>query len=116
MNEQFATTRDAYVWLRLLDEAPQDCNTSDSRPMTRLNARYRLARLVGEDGSTITDCDLDAIAATVLKKQAALLRRGLEKALAKITRSQKPTKLQNLPLISKTYFTRNPHTSSRNSL
>lgn len=100
MNEQFATTRDAYVWMRLLDESPQDCNTSDSRPMTRLNARYRLARLVGEDGSTITDCDLDAIAATVLKKQAALLRRGLEKALAKITRSQKPTKLQNLPLIS----------------
>jgi probable H4MPT-linked C1 transfer pathway protein len=88
MNEQFATTRDAYVWLRLLDEAPQDSNTCDSRPMTRLNARYRLARLVGEDGSTITDCDLDAIASTILKKQAALLR------------SQKTTKQPNFPLIS----------------
>jgi probable H4MPT-linked C1 transfer pathway protein len=81
MNELFATTRDAYVWMRYLDEAPDDCDTCDSRPMTRLHARFRLARLVGEDGSTITDTDIDAIAKTIHQKQSRLLRRGLEKVL-----------------------------------
>jgi probable H4MPT-linked C1 transfer pathway protein len=94
MNELFATTRDAYVWMRYLDEAPDDCDTCDSRPMTRLHARFRLARLVGEDGSTITDTDIDAIAKTIHQKQSRLLRRGLEKVLTlsspTTTESNKP--------------------------
>jgi probable H4MPT-linked C1 transfer pathway protein len=84
MNEQFATTRDAYLWLGYLDECDTDTDTADGKPATRHCARYRLARVVGEDGSTLADCDIDAIGQSVMSKQVKLLRRSLEKVLGRI--------------------------------
>lgn len=84
MNEQFATTRDAYLWLGYLDEQHDDTETADGQPATRNHARYRLARLVGEDGSTLADSDIDAIGQCVMGKQVKLLRRSLEKVLGRI--------------------------------
>lgn len=84
MNEQFATTRDAYLWLGFLEEASGDTNTSDGQPATRQSARFRLARLVGEDGSTLADSDIDAICQCVLNKQVQLLKRSLEKVAGRI--------------------------------
>jgi probable H4MPT-linked C1 transfer pathway protein len=83
MNEQFATTRDAYLWLGYFEEDSQDNQTADGQPATRHCARYRLARLVGEDGSTLADSDLDAIAQSVMDRQVRLLRRSLEKVLGR---------------------------------
>lgn len=84
MNEQFATTRDAYLWLGFLEESAQDTNTSDGQAATRNAARYRLARLVGEDGSTLADSDIDAICQCALNRQVKLLRRSLEKVLGRL--------------------------------
>lgn len=81
MNEQFATTRDAYLWLGYFEDDSQDNQTADGKPATRHCARYRIARLVGEDGSTLADSDIDGIAQSVMTKQVRLLRRSLEKVL-----------------------------------
>ncbi|MFN5187455.1 MAG: hydantoinase/oxoprolinase family protein [Planctomycetota bacterium] len=84
MNEQFATTRDAYLWLGYFEDDSQDHQTADGQPATRQCARYRLARLVGEDGSTLADSDIDAIAQSVMSKQVGLLRRSMERVLGRI--------------------------------
>jgi probable H4MPT-linked C1 transfer pathway protein len=88
MNEQFATTRDAYVWLKHLPEEHHCCQTADGRPATRLASRFRLARVVGEDGSTLTDSDIDAIALTVLKTQCRLLERAMHTVIRRVAKTQ----------------------------
>ncbi|MFN7732565.1 MAG: hypothetical protein ACK5OB_11730, partial [Pirellula sp.] len=88
MNEQFATTRDAYVWLKHLPEAHDDCQTADGRPATRVGTRYRLARIVGEDGSTLTDADIDAIATAVLRAQCRLLTRSMSTVMQRIAKAR----------------------------
>jgi probable H4MPT-linked C1 transfer pathway protein len=82
INEQFATTKDAYLWLGYLEDQPHDTDTADGKAATKNAARYRLARLVGEDGSTLADSDIDAIAQCALDKQTKLLKRSLEKVLS----------------------------------
>jgi probable H4MPT-linked C1 transfer pathway protein len=66
--ELFATTRDAYLILRGLPEAPNDHHTADGRPATRAAARARLARMLCADTDSFSDEDAwiaaDAIAAT----------------------------------------------------
>ena len=81
MNEQFATMRDVYQWLGETDDAPNDCETADGKPATRNGARYRLARVVGEDGSTLADVDIDQIANQIAAAQTRLVA----KAFAKIS-------------------------------
>ena len=85
MNEQFATTRDAYLWLGKLPEEPDDRNTADGKPATLDGARYRLARVVGEDGSTLTDSDITAIAQSVFDKQTLMLKNGVGRVAARHT-------------------------------
>lgn len=86
MNELFATTRDVYLWLRLVAEDPADTQTADGQPATIEAARYRLARLVGEDGSTLADCDVDAIAECVFARQARLVQQALAKGVDRLNR------------------------------
>ena len=95
MNEQFATTRDAYVWLKLLPESPDDTNTADGRPATVVGARYRLARMVGEDGSTLTDSDIDAIANSVMATQRRLLGRAMQRVTSRQRNAQTPSASSN---------------------
>lgn len=77
--ELFATTRDAYLILQGLPEAPNDHNTADGRPATRAAARARLARMVCADTDTFSDEDAwiaaDAIAATQAEHVARALDR-----------------------------------------
>ncbi len=67
MNEWFATMRDVYVWIGELPEDPASLDSADGRPITRRHAAYRLARMIGEDGSTLLEEDIDAIAFAALK-------------------------------------------------
>lgn len=80
MNELFATALDVHLWLGDIAENPSDNQTADGAPATRAHARFRLARVVGEDGSTLADVDIDAIANQIRADQTALIARGLEQA------------------------------------
>lgn len=81
MNELFATARDVYLWMGLLAEDPNDDNTADGKPATRQCAKYRLARIVGEDGSTITDLDLNQIVHAVFQTQVSAVAQGIQQVL-----------------------------------
>ena len=96
MNEQFATTRDAYLWLGMLPEEPDDRKTADGKPASVDGARYRMARVVGEDGSTLTDSDITAIAQAIFDKQVSMLKLGIGRVAARQVRldgASKPTGL-----------------------
>lgn len=88
MNELFATTRDVYLWLGKLPGDPDDCDTADGRPANRESARYRLARVVGEDGSTLADADISAIAEHVFRRQAEVLARAIGKVSYRLDRQR----------------------------
>ncbi|AMV31955.1 hypothetical protein VN12_07525 [Pirellula sp. SH-Sr6A] len=81
INEWFASARDVHLWLGDLPDAPDDCETADGRPATRDGARFRLARLVGEDGSTLADSDIDAIASQARQDQVALIAKGMQQVI-----------------------------------
>ena len=79
MAELFATTRDAYLWLNKLNEAPEDCDTADGRPATRAQAAFRLARMVGEDGASLVDSDIDEIAQAIFDRQTEQIAKAMAK-------------------------------------
>ncbi|MEQ1827480.1 MAG: hydantoinase/oxoprolinase family protein [Pirellula sp.] len=78
MNELFATALDVYVWLGLAPESPNNRDTADQQPATMAGARHRLARMVGEDGSTLTDRDIDLIANQIYQAQASMIAKGIQ--------------------------------------
>jgi probable H4MPT-linked C1 transfer pathway protein len=86
MNERFATTRDVYLWLGQLPCDPDDCDTADGRPADRCSARYRLARVVGEDGSTLADPDISAIAQCVFQRQSLALAKAIHQVSRRLDR------------------------------
>jgi probable H4MPT-linked C1 transfer pathway protein len=88
INELFATTLDVYLWLRHIPDQPDRKDTADNRSATREAARYRLARLVGEDGSTLTDSDVDAIAESVFQAQTRSIAGGIRKMLDRLAACQ----------------------------
>lgn len=79
MNEWFASALDVHLWLGDLPEQPDCLDTADGKPASRNAARFRLARLVGEDGTTLTDEDVDAIAQHIRREQAKLIAQSMEK-------------------------------------
>ena len=86
MNEQFATMRDVYLWLGEMQDEPECCETADNKPATREAARYRLARIVGEDGSTLADSDIDQLAQQIARAQSQLVARAFLKLTATSTK------------------------------
>lgn len=86
MNEQFATMRDVYLWLGELQDEPECCATADNKPATREAARYRLARIVGEDGSTLADSDIDQLAQQIARAQTQLVAKAFLKLTAASTK------------------------------
>jgi (4-(4-[2-(gamma-L-glutamylamino)ethyl]phenoxymethyl)furan-2-yl)methanamine synthase len=81
LNEQFATTMDVHLWLGTMKDQADRCDTADRMPATREQARFRLARLVGEDGSTLADSDIDALAQSVFESQVRLIEAGTAKMM-----------------------------------
>ncbi|MFN7841795.1 MAG: hydantoinase/oxoprolinase family protein [Pirellula sp.] len=81
MNELFATSRDVHLWLGDVEDNPTCNQTADGAPATRAHARFRLARVVGEDGSTLADSDIDVIANQIRLDQATLIARGMEQVV-----------------------------------
>jgi len=54
MNEVFATTDDARILLGSQPESPDDCESADGKPRTRLFAANRIARTIGLDRRSVT--------------------------------------------------------------
>lgn len=54
MNEVFATIDDARLLMGSTAEDPQDCDSADQKPRTRLHAANRLARMIGLDRRNCT--------------------------------------------------------------
>ncbi len=93
MNEMFASSRDVHLWLGDIPEAPECLETCDGHPATRDGARYRLARMVGEDGSTLADSDIDAIARQIRSDQVRLIVRGVEQVMRSLSRQKPPDRI-----------------------
>lgn len=79
MSELFATMSDAYLWTGDLPEDAESTETCDGQPKTRSCAAFRLARMVGEDGSSLCDQDIDSIAEAAIDAQAQQLASALDR-------------------------------------
>ena len=89
--ELFATTRDAWLVLGELPEAPDDTGTADGRPATRDAAHARLARMLCLDADEYSVDDARRSAEAV----ANLQTRRLADAMQRVSRAmpQPPVKL-----------------------
>ena len=76
--ELFATTLDAYLWRRNIQERPDDLSTADSRPATRDRAFDRLARMVGADRDLYTAEDADRLANEILDRHCSLIAEAIQ--------------------------------------
>ena len=65
INENFATTGDVNLVLGYLDENAAEFDTCDGQAKTRTHAAFRLARTIGEDGSTLGLKDIEEIAENI---------------------------------------------------
>jgi len=81
--EFFATMADVYL---LLGEAPEntdDRDTADGRPLTRVYAQARLARMLCADLDSITEAELLELARSVAQRQETLLARAIGSVVAR---------------------------------
>ena len=83
--ELFATTADAYVLLGEMAEQPAANWTADGRPLTRLFARERLARMVCADAATFSDKDARHASESVRDVQLAMLLSAVQQVAAGMT-------------------------------
>jgi hypothetical protein len=91
MNELFATSQDVHVWLGDIDEDVTNTSTADGKPLTRDAARFRLARIVGEDGSTLSDEDIDELAKQIRTDQVSLIARAMERVCESVSQEESKT-------------------------
>ena len=80
MRELFATTGDVYWTLGELPESPEDLSTANGRPATRVEARHRLARMIGLDYERFTEKDASSMATQIDSK----IYKTLEKSIRKV--------------------------------
>lgn len=81
MAEVFATMDDAYTTLGEVAEDELDCDTADGRPRTREFARGRIARMVGEDASTLCQWETEKMARFVVEQQAEQIGKAIRRNL-----------------------------------
>ncbi len=81
MAERFATSVDVHLVLRTANEEPDNCDTADGRPRTRVCALARLARMVGEDSETLSEAAIVSLAQQILDAQASQVAKALARNL-----------------------------------
>ncbi|MFO0912953.1 MAG: hydantoinase/oxoprolinase family protein [Pirellulales bacterium] len=75
--ELFATMQDVYVALGDLAEAPDNRNTADNRPLTRMHSLQRLRRLLCADQTEVADSIVWEIARQAADRQTQLVADGM---------------------------------------
>ncbi len=88
VNEYFATTGDVNLILGYVDEAANNCDTADGRPKTRACATYRLARVVGEDGNTLSSQDIEWMAEAIYDAQVDRISQAMNQVAKAFNGSQ----------------------------
>jgi (4-(4-[2-(gamma-L-glutamylamino)ethyl]phenoxymethyl)furan-2-yl)methanamine synthase len=86
MAELFATMDDAFLIVGDVAEDPNDQETADGRPRTVACAKARMARMVGEDASTLCHWELEMMAKYAIEQQAEQIGLAIRKNLS----AQKP--------------------------
>lgn len=81
MAERFATSDDCYLILGATPPAPDDCDSADGRARTVSCAMSRIARMVGEDGETLTEEILRNLADQVVDAQARQVAQAVNRNL-----------------------------------
>jgi probable H4MPT-linked C1 transfer pathway protein len=82
--ELYATTLDAYLLLRVVDEKPDDLDTADGRPATRAAANRRLSRMLGGDLETTTQRECDELACEINFKVAGQISLAAEQVCKRL--------------------------------
>ena len=80
MAERFADSLDAYLCLGAGEE-PENLDTADGRPRTRRFARARLARMIGEDESTLSANAIDNLAMQIVDAQTQQILHAIHRNL-----------------------------------
>ena len=75
--ELFATTLDAHLLLGNIPDDPADTDTADGRPATRVFAHTRIARMIGGDGTTVSEAGTLQLATAAADTQLRLLREAV---------------------------------------
>lgn len=86
MAEWFATTADAFVLTGELPEQPQDTDTADSRPLTKMHAAARVARTIGADLRMLSLEGVTQLAAAF----SSLARRRIVDGIVRATQERPP--------------------------
>ncbi|HBE66710.1 MAG TPA: hypothetical protein DDW52_01045, partial [Planctomycetaceae bacterium] len=81
MAENFATSDDAYLALKLTDERPEDTDTADGRPRTHNAAMQRLSKMLGEDLETLGSEWVTLIAKQVVAAQSTAIARAIRQVV-----------------------------------
>jgi probable H4MPT-linked C1 transfer pathway protein len=80
--EFFATMLDVNVFLKLLPEDPDDCDTADGRPATRACAHARLARMRCADVETFSSDQARQLAERAMRMQWRMIHAALNRVRA----------------------------------
>ena len=73
---------DAYVFLGLAPENPDDRDTADGRPMTRIAARARLARMRCADPEDFSEAEASSLAEDAVRAQRLAVVQACGRVLA----------------------------------
>ncbi len=77
-HESFATIGDVNLVLGYADEKPLDYDTCDGQCKTRSHAAFRLARIVGEDGHSLSGQDIESMAEAIYTAQVEKIATALQ--------------------------------------
>lgn len=77
--ELFATTLDVYLFLGLVPEQPENCQTANGQPATRSAAATRLARMLCCDETEVTSAELEQLARFLADVQRQRIQGSIRK-------------------------------------
>ncbi len=86
--EFFATSLDAHLLLGNIPDDPTDTDTADGRPATQAFAHARLARMIGGDGTTVSETETVELARLAVSRQMDLVSDAAEQQARKYGRPE----------------------------
>lgn len=86
--EFFATSHDAHLLLENTCDDPADTDTADGRPATRAFAHARIARMVGGDGTTVSEGETVRLARLAVTRQLELVSNAVEEQVRRYGRPE----------------------------